>query len=426
MPYKYFTVAESITFQTPKESILSDFQANVDAEFSVAPDIYTIQEEVPFSAGLYIDVDVRINSAISSETGIKLSDDFKKIIFQDLSHDAEIGYKYYFDSNYYLAMNSDVTKTFVSSITARRCNNELRWMDSDDNSRSEHCVIDYSIKRPSDSVGQSAPVTGEGFIVVYTQLNDITRKIKSGQRFLFGNSDGWKAFKIFGNGIQNFLNQNTEDNDSCKLLMLEMGADTVNEDVDNTTDGIADFYKNVYSLTLTPSSISGSVGDTFQISADLELNDISITKDMTYVSSASSIATVSSSGSVILVANGSTDILVYVSNNTSASAVCSVVVSAISVAPYEIRVTPADDTILEGLTTTFTVYGYVGGVQQADVYLFTLADSNVPHDNYTLTTVSDNSFSVRNNSMYLSYPLIITATSGSYTENIEIQLRGAW
>jgi len=144
------------------------------------------------------------------------------------------------------------------------------------------------------------------------------------------------------------------------------------------------------------------------------------------MSSASSIATISGSGGVILVANGSTDISISVTENSSASAVCSVVVSASSVAPYEIRVSPANTTILEGTTTIFETFGYVGGNVQAEKYTFAIANSNVPGANYTLATIDDNSFSVQNIEMYLAYPLIISATSGSYTEDISIDLRGAW
>jgi len=426
MPFKYYTCASPINFNSTGDQILAEFQANVDAEFAISPSYYTITEEIPFASGSYIDVGARVNTAISSETGVKLGDDFKKIIFQDLDHDTSIGYKYYFDDNYYIAMNTRITKSFVSSVTVRRCNNVLRWTDTDGNSLSSHCVIDYSIKRPSDSVGATNPVTPEGFIIVYTQLNDDTKTIVPGQRFLFGNSDNWQTFKIFGNGIRSFLNQDTEDNDSCKLLMLEMGANAVNNDTDDVVNGIADTYKNVYELTLIPSSISGSVGDTFQISANLEINGISVTKDLSYMSSASSIATISGSGGVILVANGSTDISISVTENSSASAVCSVVVSASSVAPYEIRVSPANTTILEGTTTIFETFGYVGGNVQAEKYTFAIANSNVPGANYTLATIDDNSFSVQNIEMYLAYPLIISATSGSYTEDISIDLRGAW
>jgi len=426
MAYKYFTVAESTTFQTPKESFLADFQANVDAEFSVAADIYTITEELPFASGSYIDVDVRINSAINSETGRNRGDDWKKIIFQDLSHDTNIGYKYNFDGNYFICVNSEIKKNFASSITVRRCNNVLRWTDTDGNSLSSHCIIDYSIKRPSDSVGATKPVTPEGFIIVYTQLNDDTKTIEPGQRFLFGNSTLWKAFKIFGNGVQNFLNIETTDNDSSKLLMLEMGADYVNENTDNISLGIADAYKNDYELTLTPSSIEGIVGNTFQISANLEINDVSTTKDLLYVSSNDAIATVSGSGGVVLISDGDVDISVYVENNISASAICPVVVTGSSVAPYEIRVSPANTTVLEGTTTEFSVVGYIGGNVQAEKYTFAIANSNVPASNYILTIIDDNNFSVRNIDMYLASPLIISATSGSYNTDIEINLRGAW
>jgi len=426
MPYKYFTCASPIAFDSTGSQILNEFQVNVDAEFALAPSYYIISEESPFASGSYVDVGVRVNDAVSSITGLKLGEDFKKVVFQRTDHTTGIGYKYYFDDNYFLAANTEITKSFVSSITVRRCNNVLRWTDSDGNELSEHCIIDYSIKRPTDSVGRVDPVTGEGFIVVYTQLNDDTKTIKPGQRFLFGNSDNWQAFSVYGNGIRSFLNQETTDNDTCKLLELSMGADVVNEDTDDVVNGIADIYKSVYSLTLTPSSIVGTVGDSFLLSSNLEINDITVTKDMTYVSSASSVAIVSGSGGIVLVGNGSANILTYMTDNTSASAICSVVVSASSTAPYETRVSPANDTILEGTTTTFTVYGYVGGVQQVDAYTFALADSNVPSDHYTLTTIDNNSFSVKNIEMYLAYPLIITASSGSYSEDIEIQLRGAW
>ena len=426
MVYKYFTCASPIEFNSTGSQILNEFQTAVDAEFALAPSYYVISEESPFASGSYIDVGVRINDAVSSITGIKLGEDFKKVIFQRNTHTTGIGYKYYFDSNYFLATNTEITKSFVSSITARRCNNVLRWTDSDGNELSEHCAIDYSVKRPTDSVGRVDPVTGEGFIVVYTQLNDDTKTIKSGQRFLFGNSNNWQAFSVYGNGIRSFLNQTTIDNDTCKLLELSMGADTVNEDTDDVTNGIADKYKNVYTLTLTPGSIVGTVGDSFLLSSNLEINGVTTTKDMSYVSSASTIATVSGSGGIVLVGNGSANILTYMTDNTSASAICPKVVSASSTAPYEIRVSPTNDTVLEGTTTTFTVYGYVGGVQQADVYTFALSNSNVPSDHYTLTTIDDNSFSVKNIEMYLSYPLVVTATSGSYTTDVSIDLRGAW
>jgi len=426
MPYKYFTSASPLFFNSTGSQILNEFQATIDAEFALSPSYYLISEESPFASGSYVDIGVRINDAVSSETGVKMIDDFKKIIFQDLNHTTNMGYQYYFDSNYYLAVNTETTKSFVSSITARRCNNVLRWTDSDGNELSENCIVDYSIKRPTNSVGRDAPVTSEGFIVVYTQLNDDTKMIKSGQRFLFGNSNNWQAFAVYGNGIRSFLNQETTDNDTCKLLELSMGADTVNSSTDDVTNGIADAYKSVYSLTLTPGSIVGTVGDSFLLSSDLKINNISVSKDMTYVSSASTIATVSGSGGIVLVGNGSADILVYMDDNTSASAICEVVVSASSTAPYEIRVDPSNDTVLEGTTTVFSVFGFVGGVQQVETFTFALANSNVPAENYTLTTIDDNSFSVQNESMYLAYPLVITASSGSYTKDISVDLRGAW
>jgi hypothetical protein len=112
-------------------------------------------------------------------------------------------------------------------------------------------------------------------------------------------------------------------------------------------------------------------------------------------------------------------------DNTSASASINVAVSGSSPVGYEVRVSPNPSYILEGDTETYTCYLYNGGLVQSDVFVFT-AGSVVSTDYYTLTTISNNSFSITNIERYLTDPLTVICTSGSYIKNIEVDLKGAW
>jgi hypothetical protein len=92
---------------------------------------------------------------------------------------------------------------------------------------------------------------------------------------------------------------------------------------------------------------------------------------------------------------------------------------------YEVRTSPSIDYILQGDTTTFTTYLYQNGNILNNAFIFT-TDNDVATEKYDFTIISDNSFSIKNNLMDLVNILTVTATSGSYTSDIELSLRGAW
>jgi hypothetical protein len=123
--------------------------------------------------------------------------------------------------------------------------------------------------------------------------------------------------------------------------------------------------------------------------------------------------------------SGSATLTSTLSDNDLITDTCTITVGVFTPV-YEIRVSPNDGFILEGDTKTISVYGYINGVLQGDSFVFALANSNVPANKYTMTTLNGNSFSIKNNEMYLDYPLIITATSGSNVATISNELRGAW
>jgi hypothetical protein len=266
LSYRYFE--NTLSSDTTGSAIIKGFQAMINAEFYNSPTAFIVQEEEVFASGSYIDVDVRINRGINTYTGEKLGDDYKLLIFRDLDHSTHIGMLYYFDSNYWLVQNTEIIKNIATSATVRRCNNVLRWFDQEGNYYSEPCVIDYPLKRPVDSVGTQNLSTPNGFIQLMCQLNTRTKNIHPNQRFLFGNSTNWTCLRIFGVGVKNFMNLETYDNDSAKLLYLEAGTYFVDESSDDLINGIADRYlipssgSSSANIVFTPSDNNINQGDT--------------------------------------------------------------------------------------------------------------------------------------------------------------------
>jgi len=242
MSFKYYSIT---TPPSSASSVLVDqFQSLLNVQFDVSTDVFDILEEYPFASGSYVASHVRITSAIDPSTQTKRGDDWKRILFKDISHSVSVGMKYLFNSNVWIVINSENIKSLTSSATVRRANNVLRWIDPSSGSlMEEECSIEYDYKNPKDSTSTNAFIMPGAYIRIYAQLNSKTRTISDNQRFLFGNTGNWNCLKVFGNGVGNAQNLKTTDNNSAQLLTLEVGAALINEDTDDIVNGIADRYR---------------------------------------------------------------------------------------------------------------------------------------------------------------------------------------
>jgi hypothetical protein len=209
-------------------------------------------------------------------------------------------------------------------------------------------------------------------------------------------------------------------------MELILGKNSVNEDTDDLVNGIADANKIVFSLVTSPSAIIGGIGDSFKLESVVTLNELTVSKDVLYSTSSSTVASVSGSGIVNILSTGSCVITSYLEDNSSVYDTVSVVSSS-AIIESDIRITPSDRYILESDTENYYVALYQNGVLQPDTFSISLYDNNVPSAKYTLTQTDGNNFSIKNNEMFLDYPLILTLTSsGSVTKNLSIELKGAW
>lgn len=427
MAYKFLPSYLKTAKTNEKDAFYDYFQNTLNAEFYNSPNWYTIKEEKPFASGIYTDVDVHVVHGIIGETGANQMDDFKTILFKDITHDVALGYMYYFNENYWITSNSDTIKSLNASAILKRCNNTLRWMDAAGKLHSVPCSIGYLIKENRDySTSGSSLVIPSGFIQIMVQGNSETALIEPNQRFLFGRPEHWIAYKMLGGGIGNFDNLQTMDNTSAKLIRLYMMDNFINVDTDDLVNGIADIKHNVYQIILNRNSIVGNIGQSIQLSADITLNGASVDRDVVWSSSDPTVATVDGSGLVSILALGTCQIQCALSGNVAINSLCGVDAVSTAVSNYAILLNPNSNYVLEGQKKTFEVALYSGSVKQGDAITFSINANGVPSNNYMFDVIDGNHFSITNFAMYLQSDLIITCSTGNTTQQFNIKLRGSW
>jgi hypothetical protein len=432
MTYNYKYIPASLAFvprgsTSPKDEWTGISAETLKQQFYNSSDWWTIHEETSVGSQTYVDVDARVNTVINAVTGLKLGDDWKNLLFKETDHAIELGKHYVFDNSTWVTVNTELIKNLYGTCTIRRCNNTLRWIDEPTGIYYEEpCCIEYMVKEPRDYATAGSPfMTPGGFIHITMQFNERSNKIKQNQRFLFGNQGHWTCYKVVGTGINDFKNVETYDNDSAKVLSLDLVANFVNDELDDVTNGIADVHTNAYTITLDKSSAEGSVTGTIQLTPTVTYNgDTVTTRTVIWETSNAVIATVNTSGLVTLKANGTCTITAGIENNP-VSDTCTIVVKNSPAVNNNVVISPSTNYILEGKSRTYTVYLYENDVVQADTFTITCDAHTVPAANYTFTP-SANGFVIANVLRDVSSYLTITCTSGTNTKTFDVYLRGAW
>jgi hypothetical protein len=169
------------------------------------------------------------------------------------------------------------------------------------------------------------------------------------------------------------------------------------------------------------------VGDSFVVQPNLKKNGFPSDDEVSF-KPAGSIIAVDNEGVVTLAGYGEGTVQMYVSNNTSASAMINIEVVSGAIPEYELRITPPELFVYERDSKTFKVDAYFRGIVQSMPFNLSVdvSGSIVPSSNYKFEYLGGNQFEIENLKKFLSYPLIVNAESGSLQRNIEIDLKGSW
>ena len=235
MSYEYYKSSFPATPTNQQQYWKDGLQDMINRQFYDASDVYTIGEELTKGTLIFTDTDVRLNHIIEATTGEKLGDDFRNIVFKDLTHPKGMGFRYSFDDNVWICVNTDNYKFVTASAIIRRCNNTLNFTVASTPTE-EPCVIDYKYTGTDINFNTNINIA-EGDIYVIAQYNDITKTIEINEKFMFGG----QTFRV--KAISNFLRTKTTDEDSIPLINMVMRLDQINTGNDDVENNIADNEK---------------------------------------------------------------------------------------------------------------------------------------------------------------------------------------
>lgn len=428
--FKFYEAEDKIRV-SPKNSYREDFAAISDMAFDNAPNVFLkddedfLEYEKVYGEKVFDKVDVRVDSVISPGTQVNLGDDFKTFIFKQDFPPPYVGQMFRWQNSYWIAINTNNFESVTISCVARRCNNVLRWVNDDGGIVEEPCILAYEIWEGTNYAAQNVTLTA-GYIKLFCQKNKITNQIVPNKRFLFGNKQRRECYKVHGNGIRNFLNSQTLDDESVSLLEFTMGADYINKTTDDVENGIADRFENKIEMTFDTGDFEQSIGFSKQIIATVKNNGSEVYPELVWSTSDESCVKVDNSGNVELISSGNANVRCSLKNNESVFCEINITVTEnISKEEYEVVISPNTTEIFEGEKQGYTCYLYKNAEKQNDSFEFTF-ETNIPSENFKFYVNNGNTFTVENIKKYMGEYLKVICQSGQNVGFINIELKGAW
>lgn len=424
---KYYN-AGVILNKTPKESYKDDYCNIYKSLVDNAPNVfYDVEVEKTYGERDFVATRARVDSVITPSTGEKWGDDFKWFIFDPDDEKTYVGRLIRWKKNYWIVINCNTYESLGNGCVARRCNNELRWIDDDGNLIKEPVSINYDIMEQGDYAGKDL-TTIAGFEKFFCQKNKRTINIKANMRFLFGVKENPICYRVYANGIRNFLNNIGDDNYSPSVLELWMGANYPNQDTDDFDNLIADAYKNSFSLVINQDTISESLGYETQLQAFVKKNCKDVSVPIVWSSSDSDVCSIDESGNLKCLSVGNAVIKAEMLNNNSVYDTIEVIVSEVPEDDYDVRINAVDygysNCIFQGDEVVYECHLYKNNKIQNNEFTFELI-TNSSDKNYKFEILSPNSFRIKN--IRKSNNLdIVCRTDNEITYEFNVELKGAF
>ena len=295
----------------------------------------------------------------------------------------------------------------------------FRWYDEDGVYREFPIYVDASDAGMGLEENKDLVLT-DGRIKAYVQFNSHTSKLREGQEFLLGRQNKRAKYRI----------SFEDDFEADEILRMRLSRYQVNQDVDNTTLGIANYTNRpVFTLTVDPTISEISIGNNVQLTATLlDRDGQASNKPITWTSSDDSIATVDTNGLVTGVANGSVTITAEMTNNSGVSNTSLIDVTATPTQNIEYVLTPDIDSLIRSQEKTFTVQKLNNGVAEVETFTITVDGSTTASaDDYEFEVLSTTSFALKNLKQGGNVSVSIvpdTDVGNAFVKTLE--LRGYW
>ena len=406
----FYDLYRATTFSTSSDKAIveGDIVQNIKDNFHSQPNYHQVYKNM-VTATPY-DVLISVGNVKDKEVGYKtlISYPYDTYVFDNGDY---VDFDYGNENSTWLITSLDKFSLYEVKGRIERCNNDLKWVDSNGVIQSYKCIVTAGIREDRSRENKNI-VTPDGFIDVRVQYNADTDQVTSNNRFLFNG----KAFRV----------RSVSDLTDNNIITLTMVKDVINLDMDDVANNIANAYDYNYSISIIQDDFEQLVGYSATLTNTLTLNGDENSSAVEWVSSDTNIATINeSSGLINLVSTGSVVFTARMVDNPAVSDSITVdVVGALSGVSENI-ISPNVTEVLRGNTQVYTVYNYVDNVQTADT--FTITASGASSDKYTLSIIDGNSFSITGND-YSSTLLDVLCTNDndSSTKTINIKLKGLW
>lgn len=392
--------------QTPKEKYLSDANAFIDAQWENTYLLCDIEEESYLGSGIYNNVEA-IKRTITeySVNVIKDESDSRTLLFKSNNHDVERGRKYKFNDNEWLVYNPTNEEEVYSEVFVRRCNNHIKWFDSELNQIfQEPCSMGEELGSPTPKINKDI-IVQNGRVVLMVQGNEKTRRIKKNQRFII---DGMPYRLVAYN---NYMD-NSYIVDDANLLWFYCYAD-IEQTSDDIENNIANLYEYNYSINIINNQDKQISNYSDTLRADIMLNGEKTDKIVEWESN--EFATIDNYGNYTLTGN-SGDVAVFTAKFGRDIATTQVEIVS-SIDNTFIKIEPMIYDIKDGGKVDIVANVYNNDTKLSDEVFVTSGDTNY----CTVTSNGNNSFTLT--SLKSKTELItITFTNGSIIKEIQIKL----
>lgn len=367
------------------------YQSFVDETFEESTSYFTdVQEEVEFGSLLWENIDIRITSLIDVKTGQRISDDYKKLLFKDLTYKPSLGTRYQFDDNIWMVFSTDNIKTPISSVYVRRCNEVLTTLDKYGNIHYEPCIVDYNVIETSLEVGDTLNAP-RAKVRTFCQLNYYTSGIKISDRYIWGK----QAYRI--SEWDKYNRTKTFDRDSVKILSFLSNYDN-DDSADDMETGLANNAQNInYTISIIGGDINQIVNFEGDMQAVVRLNNTIVNEAVNWYSLNPTIATITKTGHLITNVVGSTKLVAKLKGNETITSDIDITISQALIVENNDIITPNVTYLRLRTEQQYSIYEYANGIRQNSVFTITSTGvPKLPKNSYVLSVIDGNTFTVKN------------------------------
>jgi len=227
MALNYYTAYLNSIAQEPVSDWRELNQEMINDTWLDTSTVATVQGQTIVGGIIFANESVQISSVINPSTGENFGDEFRKIVYKNYTTtDKWLGKYYKFDNNTWLTTNTDTKIGALNTAILRKCNNWLKWIDSNGVLNSWECVFKRSITNTNLNEGSEGVPQINADTLILVQKNSQTTAIPYNQRFIF---DG-HAFQI--KQINNHISDTY-----MELYLFEAQVQPNDDLVNNIADG---------------------------------------------------------------------------------------------------------------------------------------------------------------------------------------------